>query len=227
MNTYSSDVGILVRRVLRRMGLSMRLASLFYGRGYEQKYQDKLLSCLRIGDVVWDIGANEGHYAVEFARRVGDEGLVVAFEPNPNILPRLHEKVRPFKQVRVEAFALGDCSKTVLFSVSSDLRGLYSRIDETAGSVKVQVKSGDELIERLNLPVPNVVKIDVEGYETEVIKGMTRLLDHAALRVVAVEVHFGLLDERGLSPQCVLDALRQHHFVIRWTDPSHIIATRR
>jgi hypothetical protein len=78
------------------------------------------------------------------------------------------------------------------------------------------------------LPTPNVIKIDVEGYELEVIEGLPRVLSSKELRSVFVEVHFSLLHNRKLdrAPAAILQTLRRHGFQVHWVDPSHIGARR-
>ena len=75
---------------------------------------------------------------------------------------------------------------------------------------------------------PNVIKIDVEGHEGAVMDGMYSLLPDRRLRCIGIEVHFGLLDERGESakPKQMEHTLLQHGFRVRWTDPSHLLAVR-
>ena len=67
------------------------------------------------------------------------------------------------------------------------------------GSISVQMALGDQVCERLG-HVPNVIKIDVEGFEEEVLRGLSQTLTHQQLRTVLVEVHFLQLEQRG-QPQ--------------------------
>ena len=57
---------------------------------------------------------------------------------------------------------------------------------------------------------------------------MTDLFKDQKLRVVAIEIHFALLEERGLrdAPSDIVADLRRNNFNVHWTDPSHIIAIR-
>jgi hypothetical protein len=79
-----------------------------------------------------------------------------------------------------------------------------------------------------DLPHPDVVKIDVEGYELEVVEGLSKALSSGQVRSVFIEVHFALLHGRKLdkAPAAILQRLRQHGFSVRWVDPSHIGARR-
>jgi hypothetical protein len=88
------------------------------------------------------------------------------------------------------------------------------------------VRRGDALAAELGLPAPNVVKIDVEGYEWEVLQGLGNLLARPALRAVFVEVHFSILHERGLdgAPPQIVALLESAGFAIQWLDLSHLVA---
>jgi hypothetical protein len=76
--------------------------------------------------------------------------------------------------------------------------------------------------------VPTAIKIDVEGYEVDVIRGMKSLLANKNLTTLAIELHFALLDERGEASgvQEIIESLELNNFSITWPDPSHIIAVR-
>jgi hypothetical protein len=74
---------------------------------------------------------------------------------------------------------------------------------------------------------PAVVKIDVEGYEIEVIRGMRRVL--GGVRALFVEIHFQVLEERGMlqGPAALVKDLNRLGFSrIEWPDASHIAAFR-
>ncbi|HVI77249.1 MAG TPA: FkbM family methyltransferase, partial [Candidatus Acidoferrum sp.] len=74
---------------------------------------------------------------------------------------------------------------------------------------------------------PTVVKVDVEGYEVEVIRGMHEVLNH--VRALFLEVHFQILEDRGmrLAPATLVRDLKRLGFSkITWPDASHIAAFR-
>ena len=75
---------------------------------------------------------------------------------------------------------------------------------------------------------PNAVKIGVEGFEPEVIRGLENTLRDRGLRSVGIEMRFTLLQARGLpSAPCAIESLlRGYGFTIRWSDSSHLLAVR-
>lgn len=220
------------RNRLRQNALVRTLYSSIAGRGdYEARFSRELLASVRSGDTVWDVGANVGLYATQFAER--GAANVVCFEPAPEAVATLQRRFADAsggsRCVRVVPIALGNRRSTAVFS--ADGASPNNQIVATAGNhptVEIQVYCGDEAQAEFALPAPDVIKIDVEGYELEVIQGLSRVLSSRALRSVFVEVHFSLLHTRGLdnAPAAILQALRQHGFQVHWVDPSHIGACR-
>jgi FkbM family methyltransferase len=201
------------------------------GSRYEARFSQELVGAVRAGDSVWDIGANVGVYAAQFAER--GAAKVVCFEPAPEAVVALHERFPQSSaapgRVRIVPIALADQRGTALFSAKGTAPdNQIGAADGTKPTVEVQVRSADEALAEFALPTPNVIKIDVEGYELEVIQGMTGMLSSKELRSIFVEVHFSRLHERKLdkAPATILQTLRERGFQVRWVDPSHICAQR-
>jgi FkbM family methyltransferase len=206
-------------------------SSLAGGRDYEARFARELLEAVRSGDTVWDVGANVGVYAAQFAERGAVN--VVCFEPAPAAVAALRHRFPEgstgAKPVRIVPIALADRRGTATFSADgSSPDNHLGAADGTKPTVEVQVRSGDEAVVEFALPTPNVMKIDVEGYELEVIEGLAGVLSSKKLRSVFVEVHFSLLHNRKLdsAPAAILQTLRRHGFAVHWVDPSHIGARR-
>ncbi len=89
----------------------------------------------------------------------------------------------------------------------------------------VTIYRGDTICERMGR-APNVIKIDVESFEEEVLKGLDRTLTRPELRSVLVEVHFAQLEQRGqmYAPARIEELLRGKGFKVVWLDPSHLAA---
>ena len=76
---------------------------------------------------------------------------------------------------------------------------------------------------------PNVIKIDVEGFELEVLKGMRDILISAQLKYLFMEMHFSILADRhghADAPKAITDQLRRASMHVNWLDPSHLVASR-
>lgn len=226
---YTNPAIIALRNMARKIGLTRALAGLRAQKFYEQAFDDALFSAIRHGDVVWDVGANIGYYTRRFADAVGPSGHVVAFEPFPMTAERLRANTQNISNVSVEMVALGAEAGKVKMHGGDDELGATSKIvTDGEGGVAIQIDTGDEILMREKVPPPTIIKIDTEGFELEVLRGMEDLLKAPRLRGVFVEVHFGLLSERGQpsAPAEIERLLKVAGFATRWVDPSHIAAKR-
>jgi FkbM family methyltransferase len=218
------EVKTLARSVARKAGLTPMLNQirmLWHGDAYEDKFAAALLKSIHPDDCVWDIGANVGFYTEQLSQLAK---FVVAFEPIPLNFQQI--KARALANVSCQQFALGDMQTELPMSQNAQYSSLcpspYVRNDATREPVSVI--PGDSLVD---LPLPNVVKIDVEGYEPEVIRGMANTLRR--VRAAFVEIHFAILEARGMpqAPSEIVESLRTLGFTtIRWVDASHIMALR-
>ncbi len=83
MSWRTSAITVRLRRAGRRMGLTRIVAGFAGRRHYEQKFRHAMLNTIRPGDIIWDVGANVGHYSTVFSDVVGSIGRVFAYEPSP------------------------------------------------------------------------------------------------------------------------------------------------
>ena len=171
---------------------------------------------VRPSETVFDIGANIGEYTDVFAS-LG--ATVIAVEPNPACVRKLRTVVRRRPGVRLEEAAVGEvpgsaqlyvCSESLYSSMNAEwvhnsrsVKG-YERVGWTA--IHVQVLTLDALAAQFG--VPTFIKIDVEGYEREVLRGMSftpRYVSfewNAPMPHVAAEcIHF--LGSRGFVFNCI------------------------
>jgi FkbM family methyltransferase len=134
------------------------------------------------GQTVYDIGGYEGVFTLFFARRVGPSGRVVTFEPNPRNYERIVENVRlnGFSTVDVRQVGVGvePGVATLVFPSDETARGsmvtdIQQQIlqERDVQTIDVLIDSLDHQI-ALGVPEPDFVKIDVEGLELDVLRGM-------------------------------------------------------
>jgi len=148
---------------------------------------------VRSGDVVWDIGANVGLFTFSAAHLAGPEGQVSAFESDVWLIQLLRRSSRMQPEtsapVKVVSVAIAESLDLRIFNIASRSRAANflsgygssqtGRISEQQTVVSVSL---DWLSERL--PIPNVIKIDVEGAEFEVLKGAVGLLEREHPRIL-------------------------------------------
>jgi FkbM family methyltransferase len=233
----SSAPAIAARSTLRRhprmQHAVVRALSLGRSRAdYEQSFRSAMLACIRPGDCVWDVGANVGLYSGLFAAAVGPSGRVISFEPSPACVALLEEQIRDRDggaTWEIAPVALSNEDGEAWLSVRSGDTAPDNRLasPDGASTVPVRTARGDSLV-AAGYKAPAVVKIDVEGFDGEVLDGMGRVLDHPSLRAICVEVHFGILTERGKphEPARMVRLLQDHAFTVKWVDRSHFVAQR-
>ena len=161
----------------------------------EEDFLSALTSTLRPGDVFYDVGSNIGEFVLVLARVVGKQGQVIAFEPESDNYQRLREHITLNELTNVRAFrkALGEMTGKLKLIVEG-FRNTQSRLVNsdmaTDGDAReVEVLSGDEIRKAENLPLPQAVKIDVEGFEYSVLKGLRNSLGDPSCRLLCCEVH--------------------------------------
>lgn len=161
-------------------------------RSIPEDYERDVWSCLmdeaRPGDVVADVGANVGLYTIAFAKRVGADGMVYAFEPDPANFRPLEKQCRLnqiTKRVRLYEAAVADSDGHVTFEVGF---GSESHIGNGTAGVQVRSVCLDSVFAAGRL---DILKIDVEGFEEVVLKGASQLLDDETRspRFIYIEVH--------------------------------------
>jgi FkbM family methyltransferase len=131
------------------------------------------------GQIVVDVGANQGIFTLLFSRLVGREGRVVALEPQPALFAALDRNCRLNGADHVTRLqvAAGETHAQGVLHCSRFNSGDNRLSDSLKGpSLSVDIVVLDDL-----LPTESVslVKIDVQGYELRVVKGMQRILDRA------------------------------------------------
>lgn len=151
----------------------------------EWPVQKWLVDQVHPGDVVYDVGANVGYFTIMTARLVGTEGHVYAFEPVPDNAAAVRHNValNQMKQVTVLPYAVSDEmgeGKLLLahYSGGSSLDTVGTPPD-LKGELMVPLTTLDMFVSQQDVPQPSFVKIDVEGAEINVLRGMTWLLKNA------------------------------------------------
>jgi FkbM family methyltransferase len=143
---------------------------------YERAEQKLVAKTVRPGTVFFDVGANVGFYTLLASLLVGDNGRVFAFEPLPKNIDYLekHLALNGAKNVTLLKAAVSDHSGQARFyETSCRATGQISG----AGSLPVELVSLDDLFLNGALPLPDYLKIDVEGAEFLVLSGAQHLLD--------------------------------------------------
>lgn len=188
------------RRVCRRNGIVFDADIATYNGWmlyYLRSENHKVASLAKPGEVVLDVGANIGEVALACAARVGTGGRVYAFEPNPPTFENLSRNVNLNASLpcHVENLALGERAGTIgLVQVDGRNPGTVTVAESGESRAKVaeiRVTTLDEYVTANNLPRVDLIKIDVEGYESQALRGATQTLArwHPRLVIEIVDSH--------------------------------------
>jgi FkbM family methyltransferase len=176
-----------------------------------------LLHVLRPSDHFADIGANLGSYTVLAGAVVGASG--VAVEPVPHTFARLVDNIRLNDISRLITplnIGLADTAGTMTFTRDLDTVNHVVAPGETSGStIDVNVMPLDMAI---GSTVPNVIKIDVEGYEMRVIEGATQTFGNESLHSVIMELN-GSGNRYGVDDSIILRRMLDFGFNTYRYDP--------
>jgi FkbM family methyltransferase len=159
---------------------------------YQMKHYAQFL---KPGDLCFDVGANIGRKSAIFLE-LG--ARVIAIEPQPENAQELAARVGGSPRIQIVNKGVGEHPGTATLHMNPEFGGAVSsfRPDWTAGSdrtVEVEITTLDQLIDTFGTPA--FCKIDVEGYELEALRGLTR-----AIPVISIEYQASAL-ERTL--ECV------------------------
>jgi FkbM family methyltransferase len=181
-----------------------------YKRRVEARCISAVSAWITSGSVVVDVGAHVGFFTVEFARRVGESGTVLAFEPAQSNVELLRWNLRRFalNNVTVMEAALWERSGEGMLYLNPVHPGDHRTFpgDLVRPAKPTPLVSLDDFLETFPAPRPiSLVKIDVQGAELRVLRGMVRTLDRYPDAVLLVEYTPSALTAAEDSPEGFLD----------------------
>jgi len=145
-----------------------------------------LLHFLRESDLFVDVGANIGSYTILASAQVGTQ--TIAIEPIPQTYKNLLQNIE-LNNITEKVAALnigaGSSKSTLRFTASFDT-GNHVVAEDSTESVSVEVDSLDTILDDKH---PSLLKIDVEGFETEVLNGAADVLKSSALKAIIIELN--------------------------------------
>lgn len=163
---------------------------------FEPDFLDCFLDKARTSKIIYDIGSYIGTYALA-AAAINPEADIIAFEPQPENYQAILANVahNRFDRIRVYPVAVGDQNSSLTFSHVGQTGSISQpNAEPRSGETKqlVEAVTLDTLLRRDALPVPDLVKIDVEGYEAHVLRGMREILEQHHPTIL-LELHPGLM----------------------------------
>lgn len=190
---------------------------LHYGDNYEPHITSIFCSMLEEGMTVVDVGASLGYYTLLAAKRVGDSGLVVAFEPETCRFKGLEENIRingwnnikPFQYVVSDSHERRKKRKfdLLLEEDNTNIKWIYL----------------DLFLPTIGVNDVDLIKIAVEGAELEVLRGMGRIIEKGKAKIIC-EVHPAQLSSLGYEIKEIEDFLKQYNYNIYLIDEKELIS---
>ncbi|KOT59000.1 FkbM family methyltransferase [Streptomyces rimosus subsp. rimosus] len=174
---------------------------------------------LRPGDVFVDVGANIGYYSLLASRLVGEKGAVVALEASPDFHRVLLKQaaINGCGNVRAVNTAISDRDEMLTFVLASShnmgANSIVPYAGEAESTFEVAAQPLSDVLSSGKIARARVIKIDVEGAEGSVVRGLVPLLDQLRPDVeLAIEVTPQRMLELGDSADELLGALRANGF---------------
>lgn len=192
--------------------------NMFLG-SYEPTQTEWFKQCIGPGDTFIDVGASFGHYTTLGATLVGATGKVFAFEPSPVASQVLEEMIRNsnIENIVLTKAAVGKSEGTVdLFLPTT--RYLHSPsimksdVDFVPFQIPVVTLDAFEPLEDVDLI--KLIKIDVEGYEPDVLDGMEGLLKEKRIQNVFCEFNSWWLERNSTTPKQLLERFLDYGYSI-------------
>ncbi len=176
--------------------LDMQIDKDYWLGTYEPELQAAIRELVRPGGVAYDVGANIGYVTLLLAKAAGEAGRVFAFEALPDNASRWQKNIDSngcSARAHLFAGAVTQAAGPVSFLVHASggmgkVVGSAGRRDQYQAEVTVAGISLDEFVYKLGNPMPQVIKMDIEGGEVLALPGMARLLIEAR-PLMLVELH--------------------------------------
>lgn len=185
------------------------------GADFEHELIPVLRNVLKPTDVVYDIGANAGYWSLAFSRFC-PKGAVYAFEPSPTNYARLEVNTAGAPNILPIRSAVSDGTGTARFSDRGSVSSI--RLD---GELEVKRMRLDDS----NLPLPNFVKVDIEGHAGSAFCGAIDLLRRSK-PIIICEIH-NRLEEVAVSSTLGALGYRIENIEPERSFPFHVLATMR
>lgn len=190
--------------------------SAFYVGDLDRKITWICNRLVRPGDTVMDIGANIGIITVLLSKLVGEKGKVHAFEPNLKLCRSLkitidHNKI---SNVCLHQIALGSEKSLLSLRIPQYNAGAGSFIRNSTSNncetIEVLVRPLSQIVFEENIKKIRLIKIDVEGFEAEVLKGADKMLSTIRPEVILFELNEQTVDKP--SNNCVFKILENFEY---------------
>jgi FkbM family methyltransferase len=206
---YGRTVRLNIREIIQR--------DMFLGK-YEPTQSEWMRSCLHSGDTFVDVGASFGNYTLLASKIVGKTGRVYSFEPSPIAFSALSSAFGPQDSGSVflinAAAGAAKGHATLYLPNTTEIHSPSIMPSDTAFKpLQIEVHKLDDCL--ANAGTIRLLKMDVEGYEPNVVEGMAQLLSAGKVRNIFCEFNSGWLIRNNSTPQELFDKFISYGFKLK------------
>ncbi|MFC1667838.1 FkbM family methyltransferase [Chlamydiota bacterium] len=188
-----------------------------YRKGvWEPELTSTVLSLVKPGMTIVDVGADIGYFTLLFAKCAGEGGQVFSFEPIPKAREYLERNIalNGFKNIRIESCALFDSERNIILEQPFN----KSRVNPkkkiaSSHDIRVITRIFDQWVEKRNIARIDAIKIDVEGAELNVLKGMKKSIQKYHPHFF-IEIHPEYIKQFGYKTAEVIAFLNDYKYRI-------------
>jgi FkbM family methyltransferase len=164
---------------------------------YETELQSVIIDRVSPGMVIYDLGANIGYLSLLFSKLVSETGRVFAFEALPENIARIKENLSlNLKTSNIDIVHRAVIDKNIKIDFLVGPSGGTGKVLGSAGrqninyqkKISIEGTSIDNFVFKEKKPVPDLIKIDIEGGEILALSGMERVLNHIK-PIILLEIH--------------------------------------
>ena len=190
---------------------------LYLHKKRERYSTDYMKEIVRERDTIIDIGANSGYYAL-LESQLANRGEVYAIEPVPRNVQLLKKNIElnDYKNIQVFPFAIGGSGgmRKIYLYDKGNLCSFKKNIQNNpAGKMDVLMMTLDNFVEKYVSGDPALIRMDVEGYEYEIIKGMSDLLESNKPLILFIELHPFMMSKDNIKE--LIEILYRNNFWVR------------
>jgi len=202
---------------LKDKGISKELSVHKKRERFSTEFVKKII---KTKDIIIDIGANIGYYALLEAR-LAKKGKIYAIEPIPKNNKLLNENVKlnKYKNISIFQYAIGDKNEIGIMNISDKCNwSSFTKNPNTKvlEEIKVPLITLDKFIEKNVKKNPSLIRMDVEGYECQILKGMKKMLKEGKPLKIFMELHpywLGLMSREDMKE--LINTLKKNNFKIK------------
>ncbi len=221
-NIHSSHVSVQGHEMYLDSSDSLRLST---NDVFEPYTTEVIKQNISSGDLVIDIGANIGYFTLIMAKGITENGKVFSFEPEPKNFELLKKNVEinNYSNVILEKKAIGNKTGIAKLYLADKKNNIFysgmhrifrsDLVSQILNPVSINIIKLDDYLQDLKfIKKIRLIKIDVEGAEFDVLKGMNKILDENKEIEIVMEFSSENLEDYGSNAYDVVDFLMNKGF---------------